>query len=79
MTSRGTLGCVNTFVVFKILCLQFQREKNLHVTCIRSDHGKEFENTQFSNLCQYEGIHLEFSTTVIPQENGVMERKNRTL
>ena len=46
---------------------------------IKSDHGKEFENTIYANFCDKYGIVHEFSAPKTPQKNGVMERKNRTL
>ncbi|XP_045792093.1 uncharacterized protein LOC123886861 [Trifolium pratense] len=68
-----------TFDVFKDLCAQLQREKDNVVLRIRSDHGKEFENSKFSDFCASEGIVHEFSSPITPQQNGVAERKNRTL
>ncbi|CAJ2635655.1 unnamed protein product [Trifolium pratense] len=68
-----------TFDVFKDLCIQLQREKNNVVLRIRSDHGKEFENSRFSDFCASEGIIHEFSSPITPQQNGVVERKNRTI
>ena len=46
---------------------------------IRSDHGKEFENAVFSDYCDKHGIAYEFSAHKTPQQNGVVERKNKTL
>ena len=46
---------------------------------IRSDHGKEFDNSKFVEFCSSEGITHEFSVAITPQQNGVVERKNRTL
>ncbi|TYK31628.1 gag-pol polyprotein [Cucumis melo var. makuwa] len=46
---------------------------------IRSDHGHEFENTTFDNFRVNEGIFHEFSALLIPQQNEVVECKNRTL
>ncbi|PNY11358.1 gag-pol polyprotein, partial [Trifolium pratense] len=68
-----------TFDVFKDLCTQLQREKDNVVLRIRSDHGKEFENSKFSEFCASEGIMHEFASPITPQQNGVVERKNRTL
>lgn len=48
------------FIIFHALCLQLQREKDLKVKWIRSDHGKEFENMQFAEFCALAGIHHEF-------------------
>ncbi|PNX74252.1 retrotransposon-related protein [Trifolium pratense] len=68
-----------TFDVFKDLCIQLQREKDNVVLRIRSDHGKEFENSKLSDFCASEGIIHEFASPITPQQNGVVERKNRTL
>ncbi|PNY05365.1 retrotransposon-related protein [Trifolium pratense] len=46
---------------------------------IRSSHEKEFENSKFSEFCASEGIVHEFPSPITPQQNGVVERKNRTL
>lgn len=45
----------------------------------RSDHDKEFENILFSDFCEAYGITHEFLTPKIPQQNGVVERKNKTI
>ncbi|CAJ2661762.1 unnamed protein product [Trifolium pratense] len=68
-----------TFEEFKNLCLQLQKEKDCGIVRIRSDHGKEFENSKFVDFCAAEGINHEFSSPITPQQNGVVERKNRTL
>jgi len=67
------------FDVFKDLCTQLQREKDYGIVRIRSDHGTEFENARFDEYCTGEGIKHEFSSPITPQQNGVVERKNRTL
>ncbi|KAG9453422.1 hypothetical protein H6P81_006326 [Aristolochia fimbriata] len=46
---------------------------------LRSDHGREFENKDFAEFCDKKGIHHEFSAPKTPQQNRVVERKNRTL
>ena len=68
---------LETFEVFKDLCQKIQREKEIHVIRIRSDHGKEFENNKFAEFCSSEGINHEFSSSITPQQNGIVERKNR--
>jgi hypothetical protein len=45
---------------------------------IRSDNGMEFKNSQIEGFPE-EGIKHEFSSPYTPQQNGVVERKNRTL
>ncbi|XP_031268825.1 uncharacterized protein LOC116127306 [Pistacia vera] len=72
----------DTFEVFQNLIKRLQVEQNCRVkkvVRIRSDHGKEFENTDFSSFCDSQGIWHEFSTPKISQQNEVVERKNRVL
>ncbi|XP_062103129.1 uncharacterized protein LOC133814150 [Humulus lupulus] len=72
----------DTFGVFSALCLRLQNEKVLKIAKVfrlRSDHGKEFENALFAEFCDHMGIAHEFSAPKTPQQNGVVERKNRTL
>ncbi|MCO5574123.1 hypothetical protein L7F22_027902 [Adiantum nelumboides] len=44
-----------------------------------SDHGSEFTSHQFVDYCAEFGIHRELSNVGTPLENGVVERKNRTV
>ena len=46
---------------------------------IRSDNGKEFDNTKIKAYCDEVGIKHEVSATYTPQQNCVVERKNQTL
>ncbi|KAL0546255.1 hypothetical protein IC582_016161 [Cucumis melo] len=72
-------GKTDTVEICKKLCLKLQHEKWKKITRIRSDHGKEFDNEGFNSFCLLEGIHHEFLAPITPQQNGVVERKNRTL
>ena len=65
--------------VFSSFCTQIQSEKESKILKIRSDHGGEFENEPFEAFCEKHGIFHEFSSPRTPQQNGVVERKNRTL
>jgi transposase InsO family protein len=56
-----------------------QNEFGLRIKKIRSDNGMEFKNSQIEGFLEDEGIKHEFSSPYTPQQNGVMERKNRTL
>jgi len=51
----------------------------LKIKIIRSDHGGEFQNESFENFCDENGILYNFSAPRTPQQNGVVERKNRSL
>jgi transposase InsO family protein len=43
------------------------------------DNGSEFKNAQVKEYLTEEGIKDEFSSPYTPQQNSVVERKNRTL
>ena len=46
---------------------------------IRSDHGREFENTKLATFYNNQGTHQEFSSPKTPQHNGIVERKHRVV
>ncbi|KAK1614560.1 hypothetical protein QYE76_020077 [Lolium multiflorum] len=46
---------------------------------IRSDNGSEFKNYTLNDFLSEEGIRHQYSVAYTPQQNGVAERKNRTL
>jgi len=56
-----------------------QNEKGFFISKIRSDHGGEFDNDAFKAYCEENGFSHNFSSPRTPQQNGVVERKNRTL
>jgi transposase InsO family protein len=57
---------------------QAQNDFELKVKKIRSDNGSEFKNLQVEEFLEEEGIKHELSAPYTPQQNGVVERKNRT-
>ncbi|GJW66138.1 ribonuclease H-like domain-containing protein [Tanacetum coccineum] len=52
---------------------------DLRVKVIRCDNGTEFKNRVMNQFCEIKGIKREFSVARTPRQNGVAERKNRTL
>jgi transposase InsO family protein len=69
----------DAFEAAQQLFKKIQIEQNCPIMRIRSDHGKEFENARFEEYCHSYGIQQEFSSPITPQQNGVVERKNRVL
>jgi transposase InsO family protein len=58
------------------------RLNNEHPNCLKAihgDNGTEFRNVSFDEFCLEHGIDQQFSAPRVPQQNGVMERKNHTL
>ena len=54
-------------------------ESKWNVKKIRSDNGTEFKNSTMKEFCNEKGITHTFSAPRTPQQNGVVERKNKTL
>ena len=44
-----------------------------------SDNGGELTSNELKELCKDSGIKRELSTPYNPQQNGIVERKNRTI
>ncbi|GJX43608.1 putative ribonuclease H-like domain-containing protein [Tanacetum coccineum] len=56
-----------------------ENQLNHNVKIIICDNGTEFKNHAMNEFCAKKGIKREFSVARTPQQNGVAERKNRTL
>ena len=61
------------------LCTRLQNEKSLKIDRIQSDHGKEFENSYMESFYTRSSIFQEFFAPITPQQNDVVERKNRVI
>ena len=68
-----------TFHVFSKFYRKVTNEKDFSIQNIRSDHGTEFENQDFEKFCDEKDINHNFSVPRTPQQNGIVERKNRIL
>ncbi|XP_021728393.1 uncharacterized protein LOC110695472 [Chenopodium quinoa] len=64
---------------FKLKKMKIQKISGHSIVHLRSDHGIEFENLRFDEFCRENGMNHNFSAPWTPQQNGVVERKNRTL
>ena len=69
----------DAFSEFVTLCNRLSNEFSSSIVKIRSDHGGEFENECFSDFYISHGILHEFAFPRAAPQNGVVERKNRTL
>jgi hypothetical protein len=56
-----------------------ENESNCKLMCLRTDKGGEFTSNEFNEYCCSNGIKRQLTTAYTPQQNGVSERKNRTL
>ena len=66
------------FSEFEKLIKLLENKLDTRLVGIRSDHGGEFQK-DFITYCEERGISHEFSAPRTPQQNGVVERKNRSL
>ncbi|GJY53581.1 ribonuclease H-like domain-containing protein [Tanacetum coccineum] len=60
-----------------VACLKGKQHKASYL--LRCENGTEFKNRVMSEFCKQKGIKREFSIARTPQQNGVDERRNRTL
>uniref|UniRef100_A0A2N9FS65 Integrase catalytic domain-containing protein n=1 Tax=Fagus sylvatica TaxID=28930 RepID=A0A2N9FS65_FAGSY len=67
------LDCFKRFVAE----VENQHEKSLKA--LRTDRGREYLSDQFKDLCEEKGIRRQLTIPNTPQQNGVAERRNRTL
>jgi transposase InsO family protein len=65
--------------IFKKFTTRAQNEFDVKIKRVRSDNGTEFKNTNIEEYLDEEGIGHELSIPYTPQQNGIVERKNRTL
>ncbi|GKF12496.1 retrovirus-related pol polyprotein from transposon TNT 1-94, partial [Tanacetum coccineum] len=65
--------------VIKKFIILTQRALNATVRYLRTDNGMEFVNKTLTELCKSVGITHNTSVPRTPQQNGVVERRNRTL
>ncbi|GKA65291.1 putative ribonuclease H-like domain-containing protein [Tanacetum coccineum] len=68
-----------TSSILRNFITEIENLKDLKVKIIRCDNGGEFRNKEMDELCTRKGIKREFSNARTPQQNGVAERRNRTL
>ena len=73
---KGKNEVFSKFKEFKALVENLSEKK---IKIFRSDNGGEFTSSEFKAFCKEVGIKRELSTPYNPQQNGVAERKNRTI
>jgi len=69
----------DAYKAFKKLAKVLHNENENSIKQIRSDHGGEFQNANFDRFCEKHGIIHSYYAPRTPQQNGVVERKNRSL
>lgn len=67
------------FEVFKQFKVQVEKECQCEIAALRSDRGGEYLSYAFKAFCQTLGIKRQLTVSHSPHQNGIAERKNRTL
>nr|GEV42247.1 putative ribonuclease H-like domain-containing protein [Tanacetum cinerariifolium] len=68
-----------TSPILKTFITGLENQLSLKVKVIRSDNGTEFKNHDLNQFYRMKGLKREFSVPKTPQQNGITERKNKTL
>ncbi|KAK2989292.1 hypothetical protein RJ640_027329 [Escallonia rubra] len=66
----------STFKRFKALV---EKQNGYQIKAMRSDRGGEFISKEFNAFCEENGIRRPLTIPYSPQQNGVVERKNRSI
>ncbi|KAI5341456.1 hypothetical protein L3X38_020730 [Prunus dulcis] len=78
----------NALDMFKVFKAEVENQLDLKIKVVRSDRGGEFYGRfdeagrnpgPFARFLQQEGIVAQYTNPGTPQQNGVSERRNRTL
>lgn len=68
-----------TFHVFKKFKVMVELPSGYNVKRLRTDRGGEFISTDFIQFCENLGIERQLTVAYSPQQNGIADRKNRTI
>nr|GFA05383.1 putative ribonuclease H-like domain-containing protein [Tanacetum cinerariifolium] len=68
-----------TSLILKIFITGLENQLSLRVKVIKSDNKTEFKNHDLNQFYRMKGIKREFNVPRTLQQNGIAERKNKTL
>ena len=68
-----------TFTKFREFKALVEKELGQNIKALRSNNGGEYASQEFKDFCVAEGIKRELTAPHNPQQNGVAERKNKTI
>uniref|UniRef100_A0A2N9GPK3 Integrase catalytic domain-containing protein n=1 Tax=Fagus sylvatica TaxID=28930 RepID=A0A2N9GPK3_FAGSY len=75
LVGKGKDEALESFIHYK---KEVENQLNKKIKVLRSDRGGEYESP-FGEFCSQHGIVHQTTAPYSPQQNGVAERKNRTL
>ncbi|GJU72860.1 zinc finger, CCHC-type containing protein [Tanacetum coccineum] len=63
----------------KLILMNVLHVPNIRNNLVSSDRGGEYFSTEFSSYCESQGLIHQRTAPYTPQQNGVVEKKNRVL
>lgn len=70
---------LEVFEVFKKFKATVEKESGRRIKAMRSNRGGEFTSKEFQEFCEANGICRPLTVPISPQQNSIVERKNRTI
>jgi transposase InsO family protein len=67
------------FDMFKVFKAEVENQLNKKIKVLRTDRGGEYTSGILDEFCKEHGIIHHYTLPYTPQQNGVAERRNRTL
>lgn len=67
------------FSVFRFFKSFVEKQAGYPIKVFCTDRGGEFNSHEFANFYETQGIQRQLTAAYTPQQNGVSERKNRTI
>ncbi|EOY08837.1 Uncharacterized protein TCM_024078 [Theobroma cacao] len=67
------------FSVFQKFKAKVENESGCRIKILRTNNGGEYTSSEFTSYLEKEGIHHQLTAPYCPEQNGVSERKNRTI
>ncbi|KAM1316044.1 hypothetical protein ACFX2F_019741 [Malus domestica] len=67
------------FNIFKRFKSMVELQSGYQIKKLRSDRGGEYTSLEFSRFCENMGLERQLTVAYSPQQNGVAERKSRTI
>eukprot|EP01018_Ginkgo_biloba_P016798 Gb_10865 [translate_table: standard] len=64
------------FIEFRVMA---ERQSGYKLRILSSNNGGEYISNEFKDFCKKVGIQKQYTTPYTPQQNGIIERKNRTI
>lgn len=70
---------LEAFEKFKWYLARVEKEIGKRLKCLRSEKGGEFISYEFNKFCIEREIKRQVSTPRTPKQNGIVERRNRSI